>query len=83
MAFEVNTGSTMIEFGTNLRIGYRPYGSLTQFVYFPTYPTFNQLPYTFNVPSAGVWEIEYAQICQTCSGTKPSNVETTVVTVTA
>ena len=83
MAFEVNTGSTTIEFGRTLRIGYRTYGSAGSFSYLSYFPSYNELPYTFNLPSAGAWEIEYTQACTTCSGALYSDPATTVVTVTS
>lgn len=78
---DVNTGATSVEFGATLRIGYRVYGSLTPFVYSPYFPSYNELPYTFSVPSAGQWEIEYTQICSGCSGASYSDPTTTVVQV--
>lgn len=83
MAFEVSTGSTAIEFGATLRIGYRVYGATTPYSYLTYFPGYNELPYTFSLPSAGIWEIEYTQICPSCSGSKYSDAETTIVTVTS
>lgn len=81
MAFEANTGSTSISFGTNLRIGYRTYGGITPFTYLTHFPTYNELPYTFNLPGPGVWEIEYSVICAGCSGSTYSAPDTVVVTI--
>lgn len=81
MAFEANTGSTAIKFGSSLRIGYRTYGSTTPFTYFSYFPSYNQLPYTYNLPFSGVWEIEYSEICPSCSGSIFSSGETTIVTI--
>jgi hypothetical protein len=77
----ISTESTSIEFGTSLRIGYRIYGSITPFNYLSYYPSYNELPYTFEVPSVGIWEIEYTQLCSSCSGTGYSDPQTTVVTL--
>lgn len=82
MAYEANTGSTSIEYGATLQIGYRPYGSETAFVPLSHFPGYNELPYTFNLPGPGVWEIEYNQICATCSGSRYSNSETAIVAIT-
>lgn len=82
MAFEVNTGSTSIDFGADLKIGYRPNGSAGAFVYLTPLPNYNQLPYTFSLPSAGVWDIEYTQICASCSGSVYSEPQVVTVIVT-
>lgn len=82
MAYEVNTGATNIKFGTTLGIAYRPFGSASAFVQLGYFPGYNELPYTFSLPSAGVWEIQYTTICPSCSGSKFSSIETAVVTVT-
>lgn len=82
MAFEANTGSTTIEFGATLRIGYRVYGSTNPFTYLSSFPSYNDLPYTFSLPSNGIWEIEYTQICPSCSGSKYSEGQNAVVTIT-
>lgn len=83
MAFEMNTGSTAIKFGSTLGIGYRIYGSISGFTPHTHYPSYNELPYTFSLPSAGVWEIEYTEICPNCSGNKFSIPETAVVTISS
>lgn len=83
MAYEVSTGTTAIAFGSVLRIGYRVYGSSGPYTYVAEYPTYNELPYTFSLPSANTWQIEYTELCQTCGGGKYSDSETTVVTVTS
>jgi hypothetical protein len=82
MAVDISTSSTSIPFGTNLRIGYRTNGSIAAFTYVPYYPSFNELPYTFTVPTAGEYEIEYTVVCNACVGAaRYSEPETTVVTV--
>lgn len=78
----ISTGSTSIEFGTTLRIGYRIYGATNSYVYLNYFPSYNELPYQFEIPAPGIWEIEYTQICPSCSGANYSNIETTVVTIT-
>lgn len=83
MAFEVSTGTTAIAFGSVLRIGYRTYGSTGPYTYLTNYPTYNELPYEFALPSAGTWQIEYSELCQTCGGGKYSDPITAVVTVTS
>jgi hypothetical protein len=83
MAFDVSTGSTAIEFGATLRIGYRVNGSSGPFTYLTPLPSYNDLPYTFSVPGVGVWEIEYTQICPSCSGSNYSEPQTAIVTITS
>lgn len=83
MAYEVSTGTTAISFGSVLRIGYRVYGSTGPYTYLTDFPTLNELPYTFSLPSANTWQIEYTELCQTCSGGTYSDPETAVVTVTS
>lgn len=82
MAFDVQTGTTAIAFGSVLRIGYRLYGSVGPYTYITPYPTANELPYTFSLPAAGTWQIEYTELCQTCGGGKFSDPVTVIVTVT-
>jgi len=77
----VSTGSTSISFGSNLRIGYRVYGATTPFTYLPDYPSYNDLPFTYNVPLAGTYEIEYSTTCPNCGGVRYSDPLTTIVTV--
>jgi len=81
MAYEVSTGTTSIAFGSVLKIGYRVYGSTGPYTYLTEYPTLNQLPYEFSLPSAGTWQLEYSELCQTCGGGRYSDPETVVVTV--
>ena len=76
----VSTGSTSINFGATLRIGYRTYGSTSPFTYLGYFPSYNELPYTFTL-SSGTWEIEYTQICPSCSIPNYSASSTTVITV--
>lgn len=79
---DISTSSTTIPFGTNLRIGYRLYGSTAAFTYITHYPSYDELPYTFSVPNPGQYEIEYTVACPGCSGAaKFSDASTTVVTV--
>jgi hypothetical protein len=77
----ISTSATSIPFGTNLKIGYRVYGSTSAYTYVSEYPSYDELPYTFYVPSTGDWEIEYTVICSSCNGNKYSDPETTIVTV--
>lgn len=76
-----STGSTSIDFGSSLRIGYRIYGSISPFTYLSYFPSSNELPYTFEVPIAGVWEFELTRLCPSCSGTGYSDPETFVQTI--
>lgn len=69
---DASTGTTTIKFGSVLRIGYRPFGSTAAFTYILSYPGPNDLPYTFTVPTAGTWEIEYTEICSSCANNKYS-----------
>lgn len=77
----VSTGTTMIKFGSHLRIGYRASGSVSAFIYFPQFYSQDQLPVVFVVPSAGSWEIEYTEVCPNCSGGIYSNAEIITVVV--
>lgn len=78
----VSTGSTTIQFGSNLRIGYRPQGSTGAFIYLPYYPEFNDLPYQFTL-GVGDWEVEYTEICKSCDNLKYSNPQTVNITISA
>jgi len=79
---QVSTGTTSINFGSRLRIGYRVAFSTSAFTYLGTYPTADQLPYEFTLP-AGTYEIEYTQLCASCSGNQYSETEIVVVTVSS
>lgn len=76
----VSTGSTSIQFGNNLRIGYRASGSLGAFTYLNYYPEFNELPYQFTL-GAGDWEVEYTEVCSTCEGKKYSVPQVVNITI--
>ena len=79
---DISTSTTSIPFGSNLRIGYRLNGSVSPYTYVPYYPSFNELPYTFSVPTSGTWQIEYTVVCAWCEGPiKYSSPDTTLVTV--
>lgn len=77
----ISTGSTGIKFGSTLRIGYRPQGSTSSFVYVTPYPTYDQLPKTFSITGPGIFEIEYTEICPNCSGGLFSDPVITQITV--
>lgn len=62
----ISTGTTTIDFGSNLRIGYKVHGSSDSFTYLTYHPLYTDLPYTYALPS-GTFDIEYAQICPSCS----------------
>lgn len=79
---QVSTGSTSINFGSNLRIGYRIAFSSSAFTYLNQFPTLDELPYTFNL-DPGTYEIEYTQVCPNCSGNKYSEPDIVVVTVSS
>lgn len=81
MAKTISTGSTGVNQGASLRIGYRVAFSTGAFTYVNPYPTSDQLPYQFTVPGSGQWEIEYTQLCPSCSGDSYSNPVTVRVTV--
>lgn len=78
---DVSTGETAIKSGSQLRIGYRPYGSLSLFTYVTPYPNYDQLPKTFTLPASGNWEIELTQICPNCSGGVYSDPILTNITI--
>jgi hypothetical protein len=80
MAF-VTTGSTVISFGATLRIGYRTYGSSSPYTYLSYFPSYNELPYEFEL-SSGTWQVEYTTICPNCSGSVYSDPQTYVIVVT-
>lgn len=78
----IKTGTTTIKFGSVLRIGYRPFGSTSAFTYIPNYPGPDDLPdYTFSVPTAGTWEVEYTEICASCSNNRYSTPIVNTVSV--
>ncbi len=64
----ISTGTTNIKFGSSLRIGYRQAYSASAFTYVATHPSYDQLPYSFSVPTPGLYEIEYTEVCPNCSG---------------
>lgn len=65
---DISTRNTAIKFASSLRIGFRAIGSASGFTYITPYPTADQLPFIFTVPTAGTWEVEYTEICPNCSG---------------
>lgn len=77
----ISTNNTSIGFNSQLRVGYRAAYSATGFTYISHFPSYNELPYIFSVPSSGVWEIEYTELCPSCSGNSYSDPVTTLVTV--
>jgi hypothetical protein len=77
----VSTGSTNIAFGSNLRIGYKIHGSAGPFTYLTTFPSYDELPYEFTL-SPGLYDIEYSQVCPTCTTPSYSDAVVTVVNVT-
>lgn len=76
-----STGSTSINYESSLRIGYRAAFSSSAFTYVTHYPTYNELPYQFTLPSSGQWEIEYTELCPSCSGSSYSEPITTLITI--
>ena len=62
----ISTGSTMIEIGSRLKIGYKPYSDPGQFNYLVEMPLHDQLPYKFSLP-IGYYDIQYIEICPTCT----------------
>lgn len=81
MAVDVSTGSTTIPYGTTLRIGYREYPSTGAYTYINYFPGWDELPYIFQVPSDGTWEIEYTTICPSCSMPEYSLAQTIIAGV--
>jgi hypothetical protein len=79
---DISTGTTSISYGSVLRIGYRANGSASAFTYINTYPTIDQLPYTFVVPLTGAVEIEYTEVCPNCSGNTYSDPQLVVINIT-
>jgi len=65
---DISTGTTMIKFGSLLRIGYRASGSAAGYTYLPVLFSQSQLPVIITVPSPGNWELEYTEVCSNCSG---------------
>lgn len=76
----ISTGSTMIKFGSNLRIGYRLKDTSNPFTYLTARPTYDQLPYQFTL-TTGTWEVEYTELCPNCTGPVYSAPVTTTVVV--
>lgn len=79
---DVSTGATTIDFGSNLKIGYKIHGSADSFTYISYHPSYEELPYIFSVPSSGTWDIEYSEICPSCSLPTYSTPVQTIVTLT-
>lgn len=77
----VSTNTTTIKFGSNLRIGYRPAFSTGAYTYITYNPAYNELPYQFVIPASGQWEVEYTELCPSCSGSAYSDAVTALVTV--
>jgi hypothetical protein len=78
----ITTGSTSIPFGTNLRIGYRTYGTADPFTYLTHLPSYTELPYTATIPLSGAVELEYSVACPNCTGASQfSDAQTLVVTL--
>lgn len=77
---DVSTGTTTIDFGANLRIGYRIHGSSSPFTYIGFIPAYADLPYTFTLDT-GTYDIEYSEICPSCSLPTYSTPVQTIVTV--
>ncbi len=77
---QISTGATTIDFGTNLRIGWRQAYTDDAFTYLTEFPEYNDLPYVFELP-AGVYEIEYTQVCPSCTISKYSDPSLAIVTV--
>ena len=78
---DISTGSTMIDFGSHLRIGYKVHGSIDPFTYIVHLPGYDELPYVFSVPGVGIWDIEYSEVCPSCSLPIYSTPVQTIVTV--
>lgn len=76
----ISTGSTTITFGSNLRIGYKVHGSSNDFTYLSHLPAYEELPYIFSLPS-GTYDVEYSEVCQTCTTPSYSTPVQTIVTV--
>lgn len=65
-----------IPFGTNLRVGYRLYGSSGPYTYITgTFPSYADSPYTLAPIPAGLYELELTTICNSCSGANYSDPE--------
>lgn len=77
----VSTGTTIVAFGSNLRIGYKIHGSSDPFTYLSFLPAYADLPYTFTLPT-GFYDIEYSEVCPTCSSPAYSTPVQTSVNVT-
>jgi hypothetical protein len=77
----VSTSSTAIKFGSTLRIGYRAAFSASAFTYITHYPSYSELPYLFTIPGSGQWEVEYTELCPSCSGSMYSDPITALVTI--
>lgn len=82
MPYNISTGSTSIQYGSSLKIGWRLYGSTSPFTYITHLPDYDELPYTFELPTVGTYEIEYTQVCPSCSAPQFSASAVTLVTVT-
>lgn len=65
--------SYSIEFGKNIRIGYKPKASSDQFTYINAYPSYAESPYTIPGLTPGLYDIEITTICSNCSGNQYSD----------
>lgn len=81
MPYSISTGSTSVTYGSSLRIGWRTYGSTSPFTYITHYPDYDELPYTFTLPNPGIYEIEYTQVCPSCSAPQYSASTNTIITL--
>lgn len=69
-----------IEYGQNLRIGYKATGSSNAYTYLNDFPGPEDAPYEFELP-AGIYDIEMTTICPNCSGNKYADPEIRTVNV--
>ncbi len=76
----VSTGALSIPYGTSLRIGYRNNGSSGSYTYLTTFPSYNDLPYEYTLPS-GTIQVEYSTICLTCGGARYSDPQIVVAII--
>lgn len=57
-----------VNFGANVRIGYRQYNTSSPFTYLSYYPTYNDSPVLIDGLPIGIYEVEITTICPNCSG---------------
>lgn len=62
-----------IPIGSYLRFGYRDFGSSDPFFIYPVNPFYNQSPFTIQIDSDNMQEVEMRTVCGSCPDGNISN----------